>query len=249
MYIYIYKYLWLYYCCIAGWGGAALRPLCTLAHFTHQIVRAISCYIIVVLISISILCIDLYVAYLAISMIFYLHNRVSPIQCNGTPPFHRAAQWRISRFVRLEKFWVGCFLYIGSTVRVCGHPKWSKWRFFFWHFFARLVDIGQKLSSRVDTKGGGPVAQLGTLIDRASWAVVSYPWHWNAPVGVRMCVYLLHCVTTYLYMYIHFLNKYQSVLASWSKPLPDSNPKNSRERFFPFHGNVGVNAIKLFQFA
>lgn len=35
-------------------------------------------------------------------------------------------------------------------------------------FFARLVDIGQKLSSRVDMKGGGPVAQLGTLIDRAS---------------------------------------------------------------------------------
>lgn len=42
-------------------------------------------------------------------------------------------------------------------------------------FFARLVDIGQKLSSRVDMKGGGPVAQLGTLIDRASRAVISYP--------------------------------------------------------------------------
>ena len=71
----------------------------------------------------------------------YLHNRVSPIQCNGTPPFHRAAQWRILRFVRLEKFWVGCFLYIdyiGSTVRVCGHPKWSKWRLVFWHVFCQI---------------------------------------------------------------------------------------------------------------
>lgn len=199
--------------------------------------------------------------HLAISMIFYLHNRVSPIQCNGTPPFHRAAQWRISRFVRLEKFWVGCFLYIGSTVRVCGHPKWSKWRLVFWHFFARLVDIGQKLSSRVDTKGGGPVAQLGTLIDRASWAVASYPWHWNAPVGVRMCVYLLHYVTTYLYMYIQYTlcKNIQYIVYMyihfWTNTSPfdfgflvqaftrsQRNPKNTvvEKWFVPFHGGMLV---------
>ena len=143
----------------------------------------------------------------------YLHNRVSPIQCNGTPPFQRAAQWRISRFVRLEKFWVGCFLYIGSTVRVVGHPKWSKWRLVFWHVFARLVDIGQKLSSRVDMKGDEPVAQLGTLIDRASWAVISYPWQlecscWGEDVCVCVPITLCYNIFIYCIYSIRYANTY-----------------------------------------
>ena len=200
-------------------------------------------YIIVVSISISILCIDLYVAYLAISMIFYLHNRVSPIQCNGTPPFHRAAQWRISRFVRLEKFWVGCFLYIGSTVRVCGHPKWSKWRLVFWHVFSQ---IGWHWT-KIEQPGGYEGWWTCCSTRNSDWSgimssdIISMTLEWSCwgedvCVSITLCnnkciyVYTVYVMQKHLmsilyiyivYMYIYFLNKYQSVLASWSKPLPD----------------------------
>ena len=84
---------------------------------------------------------------------FYLHNRVSPLLPQGSS---------VENFeIREVGEVLGCLLCgYGSTVGFVVILNDLKWRLVFWYFLARLIEIGQTLSSWVDMKGGGPVVDF-----------------------------------------------------------------------------------------